>query len=131
MANVAKWLTHLVVVQACAGSIPVIRPIFFIMLVVSKSENETISQIINFFSKNKIPSLILLEGDVGTGKTIIVKAIAEYLNIEDNITSPSFGIKKTYNGLIHYDLYFKNNNLSKEFYTLINEDLEDNVVVIE
>ena len=29
MAVVAKWLTHLIVVQAFVGSIPISRPIYF------------------------------------------------------------------------------------------------------
>ncbi len=30
MADMAKWLTHLIVVQAFVGSIPIIRPLFLI-----------------------------------------------------------------------------------------------------
>lgn len=55
-------------------------------------------------------SIIELIGDVGAGKTTFVRGLAKGLDIEENITSPSFTISKTYalpNGktLTHYDFY--------------------------
>lgn len=62
----------------------------------------------------KAPCLIELIGDVGAGKTTLVKGLARGLGVTDEITSPSFTINKTYtlqglplqNGtLSHYDFY--------------------------
>lgn len=77
--------------------------------------------------------LIIIIGEIGSGKTVLVKGIAKELGISDIVNSPSFFIKKTYKNLVHYDLYFANKKqLSiNEFNALIAEDLVDNYVVIE
>ena len=51
--------------------------------------------------------LILLNGDLGAGKTVLVQGIAQSLGIE-GVTSPTFVISKSYLGslpLIHVDVY--------------------------
>ena len=51
--------------------------------------------------------LILLNGDLGAGKTVLVQGIAQSLEIE-GVTSPTFVISKSYKGvlpLIHVDVY--------------------------
>ena len=51
--------------------------------------------------------LILLNGDLGSGKTVFVQGIAQSLGIE-GVTSPTFVISKNYPGslpLIHVDVY--------------------------
>jgi len=53
--------------------------------------------------------IICLTGDLGTGKTHITKGIAKGLDINDNITSPTFTIVNEYEGgrlkLNHFDVY--------------------------
>ncbi len=96
------------------------------------SEQETIQ-----FGKNlksilsKGTNLIFLNGEIGAGKTTLVKGIARSINVKDDITSPTYGYKKEYNGLIHYDLFLSKKMKKKEIKSLISEDLEDNLVVIE
>ena len=51
-----------------------------------------------------------LIGDVGAGKTTFVKGIAQGLDIDEDIQSPSFTISRTYDArdqlrLAHYDFY--------------------------
>jgi tRNA threonylcarbamoyladenosine biosynthesis protein TsaE len=51
--------------------------------------------------------LILLNGDLGAGKTVLVQGIAQSLGIK-GVTSPTFVISKNYPGvlpLIHVDVY--------------------------
>ena len=53
---------------------------------------------------------IELVGDVGAGKTTLVKGIAQGLEIEETIQSPSFTISRVYDTphelrLAHYDFY--------------------------
>lgn len=53
---------------------------------------------------------IELVGDVGAGKTTLVKGVAIGLGIGENIQSPSFTINRVYDGrdniiLSHYDFY--------------------------
>ncbi|MCB9803144.1 tRNA (adenosine(37)-N6)-threonylcarbamoyltransferase complex ATPase subunit type 1 TsaE [Candidatus Nomurabacteria bacterium] len=56
--------------------------------------------------------LIALSGNLGAGKTALVKAIAENLGIKEAITSPTFVLLKVYNlnfknlkKLVHIDCY--------------------------
>ena len=55
----------------------------------------------------KAGDLILLNGDLGSGKTVFVQGIAQSLGIQ-GVTSPTFVISKNYPGslpLIHVDVY--------------------------
>lgn len=52
--------------------------------------------------------LLFLSGDLGAGKTTLVKGIAKGMGIGTDITSPTFQLLKTYHGkfpLNHLDLY--------------------------
>lgn len=54
--------------------------------------------------------VIELIGDVGAGKTTLVKGIARGLEVDEYVQSPSFTISRVYDGrdgikLYHYDFY--------------------------
>lgn len=52
--------------------------------------------------------VILLDGDLGAGKTTLTQGIAKGLHIKKNVTSPTFTILKIYHGamtLYHIDAY--------------------------
>lgn len=53
--------------------------------------------------------IVLFYGDLGSGKTTFVQAVAKFLGIKGEITSPTFNIIKQYTGkkfnLYHVDLY--------------------------
>ena len=55
--------------------------------------------------------VIELAGDVGAGKTTLVKGIATGLGVEEDVQSPSFTISRTYQTahpdivMAHYDFY--------------------------
>ncbi len=54
--------------------------------------------------------VIELVGDVGAGKTTLVKGIAQGLGVEEPVQSPTFTINREYGGggglrLAHYDFY--------------------------
>ncbi|MBR3269650.1 tRNA (adenosine(37)-N6)-threonylcarbamoyltransferase complex ATPase subunit type 1 TsaE [Candidatus Saccharibacteria bacterium] len=70
-------------------------------------------------------NVIELIGDVGAGKTTFVRGLAKSLGVEENITSPSFTISKSYAGksknLIHYDFYRLDDP------GIMAEDLEENI----
>ena len=61
------------------------------------------------FSKIVKPSMIiLLNGDLGSGKTTFVKSLVKYLGSDDVVTSPTFTLLNTYNGkfpIYHFDMY--------------------------
>ncbi|NCF74890.1 MAG: tRNA (adenosine(37)-N6)-threonylcarbamoyltransferase complex ATPase subunit type 1 TsaE [Xanthomonadaceae bacterium] len=64
---------------------------------ISKNEKQTLSFAKNFAKKLKGGDIILLIGNLGSGKTIFVKGIAKALNIKKSISSPTFNIIKIYN----------------------------------
>lgn len=53
--------------------------------------------------------VVMLNGDLGAGKTQFVQGVAAGLGIADDVTSPTFNILLTYEGgdlpLNHFDLY--------------------------
>ena len=59
----------------------------------------------------KLPSgsVVALKGDLGAGKTTLVRGVAEGLNIKEVVQSPTFNIMKIYlkgdRPLIHIDAY--------------------------
>jgi len=54
------------------------------------------------------PEIILLRGNLGSGKTVFTKGIARGLDIQASVNSPSYTLIKEYKGrmsLYHMDLY--------------------------
>tara|TARA_B100000989_G_scaffold249632_1_gene197257 strand:- start:2057 stop:2473 length:417 start_codon:yes stop_codon:yes gene_type:complete len=68
---------------------------------------------INYFVKKIIPflknKLILIEGDLGAGKTTLIKEFCKELGCNNPVTSPTFPILNIYNvdkkKIYHADLY--------------------------
>ena len=53
-------------------------------------------------------NVVLLEGELGAGKTVFVKGIAEACGVQTMVRSPTFALMHRYRGdpdLIHVDLY--------------------------
>ena len=72
-------------------------------------------------------SIILLNGDLGAGKTTFVKGFAKALNITEKVTSPTFTILKKYeitdrNSLIHVDAYRLENTVFEELEDYVSDD---------
>ena len=50
--------------------------------------------------------VIILRGDLASGKTTFVKAMAKELGYSDDVTSPTFSLQQCYGDKIfHYDIY--------------------------
>jgi tRNA threonylcarbamoyladenosine biosynthesis protein TsaE len=83
------------------------------------------------------PKLVLLRGDLGAGKTTLVKGIAAGFDAaaEEDVTSPTFTLIHEYRGpranLFHIDLY--RIDTQRELETLALDDLRsnDSVLLIE
>ena len=83
------------------------------------------------------PKLVLLRGDLGAGKTTLVKGIAAAFEAasEEDVTSPTFTLIHEYRGpranLYHIDLY--RIDTQPELDTLALDDLrgEDSILLIE
>lgn len=99
--------------------------------ITTHSEMETIELAQNFESE-KFPNMVIcLDGELGSGKTIFTKGIANGLGINENITSPTFTIIKEYlDGempLYHMDVYRLDGNTDG---VGIEEYFEKNGIVI-
>ena len=96
------------------------------------SEEETIELAQNIESE-KFPNMVIcLRGDLGSGKTVFTKGIANALGIKESITSPTFNIIKEYDGelpLYHMDVYRLDGNT--EGYGIEEYFFKGGVVVIE
>ncbi len=57
--------------------------------------------------KNK-NMVVLLRGDLGSGKTTFVKSFVAMIGCDDLVTSPTFSLQSCYgNNIFHYDVYNK------------------------
>jgi len=77
--------------------------------IMSNDEFETIEIAQNFESEKFENMVICLDGELGSGKTVFTKGMANALGIEESITSPTFTIIKEYDSgempLYHMDVY--------------------------
>jgi len=55
----------------------------------------------------KFPSgVVILKGDLAAGKTTFVKEVAKALDVDDEVTSPTFSLQQCYGeSIYHYDMY--------------------------
>ena len=76
---------------------------------ISNSANETIELGQKIAELAKAGSIFCLTGDLGAGKTTLVRGIAQALKIKSVVQSPTFNIMKIYfdgiKPLIHIDAY--------------------------
>lgn len=100
--------------------------------ITTNSERETF-EIAQNIESEKFPNMIIcLDGELGSGKTMFTKGIANALGITESITSPTFNIIKEYDGelpLYHMDVYRLDGNTEgvgiEEYFT------KGGIVVIE
>ena len=73
---------------------------------VTKSFEETI-KIAYEYAKTLTPGdVVILDGEMGAGKTVFVKGVAKFLGITEEITSPTYAYMNEYDEkLYHYDCY--------------------------
>lgn len=53
-------------------------------------------------------TVICLDGELGVGKTLFVRALAHTLGVESDVTSPTFNLMNIYEAacpIVHFDLY--------------------------
>ncbi|NQY94090.1 MAG: tRNA (adenosine(37)-N6)-threonylcarbamoyltransferase complex ATPase subunit type 1 TsaE [Campylobacteraceae bacterium] len=68
--------------------------------------NEVISSVHSCI--NNKDTVVLLRGDLASGKTTFVKNYVKYIGGDDSVTSPTFSIQTMYsNNIFHYDIYNK------------------------
>ena len=101
---------------------------------ISKSEQDTINFAENFANQLHKKDIIVLSGDLGSGKTKFVQGILKHFGLENEISSPTFTIVNEYNANIcpiyHFDVY----RLADidEFYAMGGEEyFENGICLIE
>ena len=76
---------------------------------ISKSEQNTIEFAKNFASHLHKGDIIVLSGELGSGKTKFVQGILSYFGLENEISSPTFTIVNEYSNeaidIYHFDVY--------------------------
>ena len=78
----------------------------------SKSKTNTYNFGYKLASDLKIPSIISLNGELGVGKSVLIRGILNGLGIKEIIPSPTFTIVNEYRlsyPIYHFDLYRINN----------------------
>src|SRR5262245_4209150 len=104
---------------------------------ISKSEADTFALGRRIAQELKGGEIILLNGPLGAGKTLLVKGLAQALGIDqEEVTSPSFTLVNPHRGrllLYHIDLYRLDEGASAAHAVDLDEILTDEraVVIIE
>ena len=99
---------------------------------ISHSENDTIKFAEDFATKLNNHSIIILSGDLGSGKTKFTEGLLKHFGLETEISSPTFTIVNEYDTkdfkIYHFDLY----RLSDidEFYAIGGEEYLQNGICI-
>ena len=91
---------------------------------ISRSSDETMNFAQSLAGKLGIGDVIVLNGDLGSGKTKFTEGILKYFGLDNEISSPTFTIVNEYNSkdfnIYHFDVYrFAD---SSEFYAIGGED---------
>ena len=72
----------------------------------SKSREDTLAFAEAYAKTLRGGDVVLLDGDMGAGKTVFTKGVAKGLGIEEEVTSPTYAYMNDYDGrLFHYDCY--------------------------
>ena len=98
----------------------------------SKSENDTLSFAKKFASKLNKKDVIVLSGDLGSGKTKFTEGILSFFGLENEISSPTFTIVNEYSKddikIYHFDVYSLED--SSEFYEIGGDEYYENGICI-
>ena len=102
------------------------------MKIISKNVEQTYKLASKLAKHIKGGDIILLNGDLGAGKTTFVKGFAKEVGVKIPVTSPTFNLLKTYETenytLVHVDAYRLEGGSFDELYDYANEE---NVIFIE
>lgn len=68
---------------------------------------EIAEELLRYFPNTRI---FLFSGDLGSGKTTLIKHLCKVLAVSDHVTSPTYGLVNTYESpkhghIYHFDLY--------------------------
>lgn len=96
-------------------------------LIKNKEDVSFIANLVLNILKTEKKQFLLLKGNIGSGKTFLVKEIAKQLNEQNIITSPTFNKMNVYEKFVHIDAY----NLKNATLEPFEDYFEDKIVIIE
>ncbi len=103
-----------------------------ILTFVTNNEDETKNIAKNFAKYLKLGDIVVLNGELGSGKTVFLSGVASYFNIENEVSSPTFTIVNEYDTVLcplyHFDVYRLQD--SDEFLEGIGTDYFNNGICI-
>ncbi len=98
----------------------------------TKNEHDTITFAENFAKNLKKGDIIVLSGELGSGKTKFVQGILKYFGLENEISSPTFTIVNEYctkeTNIYHFDVYRLAD--SDEFYAMGGDEYFSNGICL-
>ena len=102
--------------------------------ITSNSEADTMNFAKSLASKLKKGDVVVLTGELGSGKTKFVEGFLSYFGLQDEISSPTFTIVNEYDykdfPIFHFDVYRLED--SSEFYEIGGEEyFEKGICLIE
>ena len=100
----------------------------------SHSETETMNFAYNLASKLHIGDVIVLSGDLGSGKTKFTEGFLKFFDLDNEISSPTFTIVNEYKNdkinIYHFDVYRLDS--VDEFYAIGGEEyFSSGICIIE
>lgn len=99
---------------------------------ISRSAEQTINFAREYASSLKGGDVVLLNGEMGAGKTVFAKGVALGLGIDDEILSPTYAYMNDYGGkLYHYDCYRLSSGAQAEGLGLVDYFYGDGVCLVE
>ena len=99
---------------------------------ISRSAEDTKNFARDYARTLKGGDVVLLNGDMGAGKTVFAKGVAQGLGIDDEVLSPTYAYMNDYGGkLYHYDCYRFSSGAQAEALGLCDYFYGDGVCLIE
>lgn len=99
---------------------------------ISKSEKDTIHFAKAFAKKLNKGDIIVLSGELGSGKTKFVQGVLEYFGLDNEISSPTFTIVNEYSkdntNIYHFDVYRLSD--TDEFYAMGGDEYFSNGICL-
>ena len=75
--------------------------------------------------------VVLLDGEMGAGKTAFTKGVAKGLSVKEEVTSPTYAYMNDYGGLYHFDCYRLSSGEDAEALGLTDYFYADGICAIE
>ncbi len=71
----------------------------------SRSPEDTLAWAENYAKTLKAGDVVLLDGEMGAGKTVLAQGIARGLGVKEDVLSPTYAYVNSYAPMFHFDCY--------------------------